>query len=158
MVENSNIKNVVLSNPMIINTGTHSNYIGGLIDLVNDTEIGNCCVEDGFVSFADTLSSTTLTYLYCGSIVGDLSCRSKMTDCINTIAVSNMNSCNAYTGLGGLVGTIFSSEDYNTLNNCVNTGTVSDSKEDGHYHGGIFGYAYDMKVSGANNNWLAFFF
>lgn len=127
----SSIDNVVVTNVNLTTTGS---YAGGVVGYLYMASISNCSV-----------SGTVSAAAYAGGVVGYASNSSatikNITACLNMASVTVTSY---YIGCGGVVGYV---SGYYQINNCSNSGTITQTNDDSSGYGGIVGYLVGYSTS-----------
>lgn len=162
------LENVTSSVTMSLTQDTSAEtYLGGLVGSIRSTKLVNALSDNNFVGILKDCSvsgNTTITGVdsYVGGIVGDIRCDVKLTNCVNTGSVVEIESAQAASkgarGIGGLVGTITNgSTNAVIFTNCTNgssennaLGTVTAKHKS---CGGLVGYnaSTALSFSGCKN-------
>ena len=111
--KNAEIKNVVLVDPQV----TTGEYGGALAGVLSSTNVENCQVIGGTVTWDDTSGSC-----YLGGLAGDVIGDSTLKDCSSTADVTAEGTATSVVYVGGLIG-----EGYlnTTVDGCTASGNVT---------------------------------
>lgn len=140
--QNSTIENCIVSGDISVNSDKKI-YAGGITSRFSGT-ISNCCNLANIYAYVS--SEFTCDYIYIGGIAGEFSGLLEKTSNYGNVGAEYNHSekYNAFIDLGGIAGNSMS---IGTIDNCYNTGTITENTNQVLNLGGISGYSATVKNS-----------